>query len=325
MKDNNPFQPTLAKPADVIATDAAPDNFTVETPPGAAAKPPRPAVALDGISPSFNDAEPDMAAPAPIDSDTLAQALSNHGVVNDSDASAPSADAAAPAIKPFSLDDLGDTTATDTGSTPPAVDTDAPAIDAAPSDAADANDPLSQIAALADDNSDTPSTPPVDVKPPRQFTISIATIILFILTLAGIGGTIYFYIQNNKNADALADAKAKVQQLTDQSTTSNVSSNKTSDQFDGLQKNLADMTKKSEDQQKTLDDNKKTIDDQTKQIADLTAKTQTIDSLTSQLSGLLNNNCTYTDPNNGATPCTASITTAQGNQAATLTVKPKSD
>ena len=352
MTDNNPFQPATPKPADdsVLAGDADATNFAADavTPP-AAPKSPRPAVMLDGISPAI-DVNEDLTPPVdPINRDVLEQALNDHT------ASEPVESAADTGGTPFSLNDLdnfSDASQDDSANATLNIDdssiTSDDAAANAPSDVIaalaepDAAPVTDAIAALADQadsapvaevdkkaakkakktSADSPAPiEPLGEKPPKQFTISIMTIILFILAVAGIGGTIYFWIQNSKTSDALADAKAKVQQLTDQSNTANISGNKTSDQFTALQKNLADMTKQNDDKQKTIDDQKKTIDDQTKQITDLTTKAKTIDTLTGQLGGLLNSSCNISD-GTSAGPCTATITPAQGDQAAKLVIKP---
>ncbi|MCL2037911.1 hypothetical protein FWG95_02825 [Candidatus Saccharibacteria bacterium] len=239
MKENsNPFQPALAQPADdsALNTDSAADNFTDDaSAPIDNAKPPRPAVSLDGIS-------------RPSDSG----------------------------------DDTTSSDSTDTNDTNTAADSNSPTFgsdpldgisispDAIPSEPT--SDPLSQIAALTDD--DQPALPtdaklPKDQKQPKQFTISILTIIFFVLTLAGAAGTGYFWWQNSENADARADAEAKVAQLTDQTVDTSTSENKATGQFDALQDRVADLTKQSEDKQKKLDENKKTIDDLNKKVTDL--------------------------------------------------------
>jgi len=264
MKENsNPFQPALAQPVDdsVLKTDDAADNFTDDaSAPADNAKPPRPAVSLDGISP-------------PSDS-------SNGDKSNDSDSSSDS--------KPDSGD--GPTFGDDP------LDGISISPDAIPSE--DSGSPLSQIAALTDDDSTTPPAggkPPKGQKQPKQFTISILTIIFFILTLAGAAGTGYFWWQNSENADARADAEAKVAQLTDQTVDTSTSENKATGQFDALQDRVADLTKQNEDKQKKLDDNKKTIDDLNKKVTDVTnqntdlsKKVQNISDLTTKLDTVLN-------------------------------------
>lgn len=318
MKDNNPFQPALSQPADdsVLSNDPAADNFTAEAATATDAfKPSKPAVMLDGISPNPNLAAEAVVTPATLDND-LTAALS--GQPDNPTTSAPgesltqptdvssSFDAATP---PVGVDTFSDTANFGLNPTPDsAVESSAenpllndnstePTTDAAPptdsvgTTSTDPNDPMNQIAALTDDKSAAPS----GTKPPKQFTISILSIILFVLALTGIGGTIFFYIQNNKHADDLAEANAKVQQLTDQSDQSSTADNKTTSQFDALQDKIAELTKQNDDKQKTIDDNKTTIDEQTKKITDLTTqnedltkKVQDISNLTTKTDSLLN-------------------------------------
>ena len=103
----------------------------------------------------------------------------------------------------------------------------------------------------------------------KQVTISVLTIVFFVLFVAAGALAGYFYYDNNKNKDSLADAQAELQQLKDETNASSDSSNKTSTQFDALQDKIAELTTQNEDKQKTLDENKKTIDDLNAKNADL--------------------------------------------------------
>ena len=123
----------------------------------------------------------------------------------------------------------------------------------------------------------------------------MATIVFFILTLAGIGGTVYFYMQNNDTSNKLADAKAQVDKLNANSSSSTTSDNKSNSQYDALQNKITDLTSQNADKQKTLDDNKKTIDqlnaknaDLTKSNDDLTKKVQNISDLTTKVDTMVN-------------------------------------
>ncbi len=272
MKENsNPFQPALAQPADdsALQTDPNPENFAGGPSPIDNVKPPRPTVSLDGIS---RPDEPSEDQP-----------------VSDS----PNTDAAEPAPDTNNADNP------QFGGDP--LDSVSIEPEAAAPETPTSSDPLSQIAALADDDKTTPpagTKPPKGQKQPKQFTISILTIIFFVLTLAGIGGTIYFYMQNQKNSDARADAEAKVAQMTDQSVDSSTSENKTSTQFDALQDKVADLTTQNENKQKTLDENKKTIEDLNKKITEKDAqiteqnkKLTNIDTLTNNVTNMVTTLC----------------------------------
>lgn len=103
----------------------------------------------------------------------------------------------------------------------------------------------------------------------KQVTISVLTIVFFVLFVAAGALAGYFYYDNNKNKDSLADAQAELQQLKDETNASSDSSNKASTQFDALQDKIAELTTQNEDKQKTLDENKKTIDDLNAKNADL--------------------------------------------------------
>lgn len=107
---------------------------------------------------------------------------------------------------------------------------------------------------------------------PKQLTISVLTIVFFVLFLGATATAVYFGIQNNKNSNELSDAQAKLQQLTDENNSSTTSSNKSSTQFDALQDKIADLTTQNEEKQKTIDENKTTIDNLNKQVSDLNTK-----------------------------------------------------
>lgn len=104
---------------------------------------------------------------------------------------------------------------------------------------------------------------------PKQLTVSVLTIIFFILFAGATATAVYFGIQNNKNANALGDAQAELQQLKDQNADSSNSANKESTQFDALQDRIKDLTEQNDAKQKTIDENKTTIDNLNKQVTDL--------------------------------------------------------
>lgn len=104
---------------------------------------------------------------------------------------------------------------------------------------------------------------------PKQLTVSVLTIIFFILFAGATATAIYFGIQNNKNVNALGDAQAELQQLKDQNADSSNSANKESTQFDALQDRIKELTEQNDAKQKTIDENKTTIDNLNKQVSDL--------------------------------------------------------
>ena len=109
-------------------------------------------------------------------------------------------------------------------------------------------------------------------KPTKHVTISLLTIIFLILAIAGIAGTVWFYLQNSKNTDALADANAKIAQLEDKASTTATVENTGSGQYDGLQDKIKELNTQNDEKQKKLDENKKSIDDLTKKNTDLTTQ-----------------------------------------------------
>ena len=117
---------------------------------------------------------------------------------------------------------------------------------------------------------------------PKQLTISVLTIIFFILFLGATAAAVCFAIQNNKNSNSLSDAQAELQQLKDQAADSSNSSNVASTQLDSLQSRIADLTKQNEEKQATIDQNNKTIQDLNNKNNDLSSQLkQTQDKLNS--------------------------------------------
>lgn len=104
---------------------------------------------------------------------------------------------------------------------------------------------------------------------PKQLTVSVLTIIFFVLFIGAGAAAVYFGIQNNKNVNALGDAQAELQQLKDQNADSSNSANKESTQFDALQDRIKELTEQNDAKQKTIDENKTTIDNLNKQVSDL--------------------------------------------------------
>ena len=105
---------------------------------------------------------------------------------------------------------------------------------------------------------------------PKQLTISVLTIIFFLLFVVATCLAVYFYMQNNKNSDELSKTKASLQQLQDETNNSSNSSNKATTQFDALQDRIAELTTQNDEKQKTIDENNKTIDDLKNKNTELT-------------------------------------------------------
>ena len=336
-EDNNPFQPTLAKPADdsVLATDTAADNFLA----GNDQLAQHTGIAIDNVKPvsttdnattphldqmttATNDqfgstdnmtlgepvTTPDINSfgdsDAVIDSEiadlfgnstskkekkskTKKSLFGGKKVTNNADATdnkasvenvfgstdnnslnnAPMSDLA----NPIATTEIGNSDS----------DTTASPISASLAAAAEAADGKSGGIEL------TPTNQPKKNKSgktsqPKQMTVSVLTIVFFVLFLGATATAVYFGIQNNKNSNELSDAQAKLQQLTDENNSSTTSSNKSSTQFDALQDKIAELTTQNEEKQKTIDENKTTIDNLNKQVSDLNTKlTDTQNKLTS--------------------------------------------
>ena len=112
---------------------------------------------------------------------------------------------------------------------------------------------------------------PANLKPPKthHFSISILTLLFFVLTIAGAAGTFYFQSENSKNSNELKDALAKITELETNGRDNSIITDTSGGQFDALQEKIATLNKKD-------DENTKTIEDQKKQIEELTKKNETL-------------------------------------------------
>ena len=272
--NNNPFEPVAPEPAELTPTDNAADNFSADGDNfggetiSVNTKAPRTSIAIDGISPKIDN---DFSTSS-TGGDSIHTALNNA--------------VKSPVIEPVvstqsSLSDdnlLADDA--DKNSLLETVSTDEPNSEGKLSSSIQE---LDQVDKKTNNN-----------RPAKKFTISVATIIFFILTLAGIGGTVYFYLQNSDTSSKLADAQAQVDKLTANSNDSATSDNKSNSQYDALQNKITDLTSQNADKQKTLDENKKTIDqlnskntELTKSNDDLTKKVQNISDLTTKVDTMM--------------------------------------
>lgn len=188
-----------------------------------------------------------------------------------------------------------------------------PEVDAAPVDAAPSDQPPVPTA------KDQPPVARTKAPKQRQVTISLLTIIFFILFLASTGVAVWFGYDNNKKNAALADAQAKLAQSSDYISDRANSSSKTSTQFDALQAKIADLTKKNDEAKQQLDEKQKSIDDQNKKIADLTkqngdfqTKINSDKSIADNLRSLSITLCATNPAISGSAPCVQ--LSANGNQ-----------
>lgn len=279
--NNNPFEPVAPEPAELTQTDNEPDNFLSEDDGdiiNVTSKPSRPNVMLDGVSPMQNLSDADGGTDGPIDSNAIADAVSDTSSSLETNALVDAPD-----------DSLTDEPSDDGKFLDSAAETATETDNLANLDSA-----LTAAAAISDEKSKNNAKKGNGGKPAKQLKISLLTIVLFVLTLAGIGGSVFFYLQNQANLDKLDTAEAKVAQLTNSSSESATSENKSANQYDALQDKITDLTQQNADKQKTLDENKKTIDGQTTKIntltksnEDLTTKVQNISDLTTRLDTML--------------------------------------
>ena len=336
-EDNNPFQPTLAKPADdsVLATDTAADNFLA----GNDQLAQHTGIAIDNVKPvpttdnitaphldqmttDTNDqfgSTDNMTLGEPVttpdinsfgDSDTVIDSEIAGLFGNSTSKKEKKSKTKKSLFGGKKATDNADATNNKTSVENVFGSTDNNSLNNAPiSDLANTlatteignNDsdavasPISASLAAAAEAADsksggielTPTNQPKKNKgsktgQPKQLTISVLTIVFFVLFLGATATAVYFGIQNNKNSNELSDAQAKLQQLTDENNSSTTSSNKSSTQFDALQDKIADLTTQNEEKQKTIDENKTTIDNLNKQVNDLNTKlTDTQNKLTS--------------------------------------------
>lgn len=288
--NSNPFEPVAPEPAELKPTDNQPDNFAAdsggfggsfENPTGdLGAKPARPSVMLDGITPN----------PAPLNDISSVPNAPNTG--------------------DNPIDDFGGMLKSKDDITNPHDPVDA--ANALPKNPENPLDGVSNDGEFLGNMAPKDDSKPIDkkaakeakkagklgmeqgVKPPKQFTISIASIILFILAAGGIGGTIYFYMQNNTNMDKLKTSQAQVEELKNNGADVSNSEDKTTNQFDALQNKITDLTKQNAEKQTTLDANKTKIDELTKKSDELTKKNdeltqkvQNISDLTTRVDAML--------------------------------------
>jgi cell division protein FtsB len=286
--NSNPFEPVSPEPATFEPTDSAPDDFMADSNNNnGAAKPARPAVMLDGVSPAPASTSFDPNTP-PVDITTMGSALApNEGPFEGSGAGDTTANTSDTSDSLLNDNDApNDNFLNDASEPAKDTDTSTPILSGMLPDDKPVDDKADKKKAKKDKKGD---------KPARQFTISIASIILFLLAIGGIGGTIYYYLQNSSNSDKVKTYQARIAELENNGASTSDSENKTSSQFDALQDKITELTTQNADKQKTLDDNKTKIDDLTKKNADLTKtnedltkKVQNISDLTTRVDTLVN-------------------------------------
>lgn len=133
----------------------------------------------------------------------------------------------------------------------------------------------------------------------KQITISLLTIVFGVLFIISTIAAIYFYTQNNKSQSELADAKAKVSQLSDTANNDSAESSKATTNYDALQNRIQDLSKQVTDKDKDISTKQKTIDDQnskitslSKQITDLQNKVNSDKSVSENMKSLVTTLCT---------------------------------
>jgi uncharacterized protein YoxC len=261
--NNNPFEPVTTDPNDgnPPLTDGAADDFTADSG-GDSNNTARAPLSIDGINSNYDtDAATTILKIDENGDSTVGSAASSNDILTDDHAG----------------DFLNDSL---------------PAEESESSSATLGSDSPEPVKDEVPTPADT--TPSTDTKPTKTVKISLLTIILLILAIAGIAGAVWFYMQNNKNADALADSEAKVQRLQDELSATATSENTTAGQYDGLNdkikegeatvesltKDKADLTKKNEELTKK-------VTDLTTQNTELQKQATNISSLTTRLDKVL--------------------------------------
>ena len=107
---------------------------------------------------------------------------------------------------------------------------------------------------------------------PKQLTISVLTIVFFILFVAAAAGAGYLYTQLNKTNSELGDTKAELQKLKDEGMVVTDSSNKTNTQIGSLQDRIKELDQANKDKENVINENKTTIDNLNKQVNDLNTR-----------------------------------------------------
>ena len=268
MRNNDPFKPALARPLSDsdLANDPHPDNFLAGND-GLGRRLNR-RMTMDGVmqpelpetpaAPAMVEQPQPVEQPAP--SAPAAPNLANLTNLPD-----------APVAPDFS--DLNAAPNQDPLNNPLATPDEAnanilpPEADNTPADDDQSVNLFDQAAQVADNQKKPPK---LATPKQKQVTISLLTIIFFLLFLASTGVAVWFGYDNNKKSTALADAQAKLAQSKDYLSDKTNTSTKTSTQFDALQAKIADLAKQNGEAKQQLDEKQKNIDDQNKKIADLT-------------------------------------------------------
>lgn len=271
MRNNDPFKPALARPLSDsdLANDPHPDNFLAGND-GLGQRLNR-RMTMDGVMQPELPEAPDVPAtveqlqpveqPAP--SAPAAPDLSNLTNLPDAPAAPDFSDLNAA----LNQDPLNNPLATPNEASTSSTKVLPPETDATPTTGDQGTNLLDQAAQAADNQKKPPK---LATPKQKQVTISLLTIIFFLLFLASTGVAVWFGYDNNKKSTALADARAKLAQSKDYLSDKTNTSTKTSTQFDALQAKIADLTKKNDEAKQQLDEKQKNIDDQNKKIADLT-------------------------------------------------------
>lgn len=235
--NNNPFQPTNSTPPVMTPGDDGADSFVA--PAATQSKPP----AKQTAQKTAQHPKPDQPQP----------------VHNNQNPAKEEAEVAAPAES-----DLPDQANYDPIADP--IDTEIARTEMSQPQPNPAANQIENLAMQADAYE---PAPPSGVKTHR-LSISILTLLFFLLTLAGGAGTFIFHRQNSENVDLLSQANARIQELEANGADISISDDKDSSQYEALQNKIADLTKEK-------DENTKKIEEQNKKIEDLTAKNKALE------------------------------------------------
>ena len=360
MKGENPFQPVLAKPIDdtVFNNDPAADNFLVgndgfnrtSSAMNSFARPNnyRP-VRLDQMAESnpFEDTDNSGSLGAKTPQATKPAKNSKGGIFSgisrgkktvtpaQTQIATPNSGAGLNSASNFGQGSNLNNVTSGFGATQPSSASAAAAkptspISSALADAAaisDSKSPLVTGNANAKDSKVESAKSPKGASTGRQLTISTMTIVFAVLFVVATGVAIYFGLQNKKNVDALADARAQVSELTDNDNSAKSANTKSTTQLSALQDKVQDLTKKTEDNQKTIDDLNKKNNDLTKSNTDLQNQLKAANdklasdkSVSENMKSLLTAMCTSAPFNTSAACQAANGVVQSANQSAASSV-----
>ena len=150
------------------------------------------------------------------------------------------------------------------------------------------NPVVDQIAAIAEDSNSSTTPDPKGPKSQKTLSISILTLIFFVLTLAGAGGSVYFFLQNRQNSSDLTDAQATISELRNDVADNAIVGDREGDQFTALQDRIVELIESNEEKQSTIEANEERIYELTARNATLTEERNRFQQQAANISDLTN-------------------------------------